>query len=62
MIMKKIQIFLLTVAFGALVTSQQVLSNGFTEATIRGWILDSLFVAALVGFVVVKYLKMNKKL
>ena len=59
---KKLHIFMVTVAIGALVTSKTVLTEGFTEENIRGWILNALTVSAVIGLVIVKYLKSKDKL
>jgi len=59
---KKLHIFAATVVIGALVTSRTVFVEGFTEENIRGWILNALTVSAILGVIVVKYLKHKGRL
>lgn len=55
--MNKIVVFLVTLLVGLVVTVNTVISEGFTPSGIRNWIVDSLFVSAVVGFALVKYLQ-----
>ncbi len=58
---EKFWVFLGTLVVGLIVTSNDVLKDGFTAYAIRNWIVDSLMVAAIVGFGVVKYLQHKGK-
>ncbi|MCL1886445.1 MAG: hypothetical protein FWG01_00690 [Betaproteobacteria bacterium] len=60
--MKKLHLFLLTLVIGATVTINSVISTNFSEDGIHAWVLDTLLVAALIGFVATKYLKSKGKL
>lgn len=58
---EKFWVFLGTLVAGFVVTSNTVISDGFTGFAIRNWVMDSLLVAAILGFGVVKYLQHKGK-
>ena len=53
---KKLHLFLLTLAFGGLLNINTLISENFSEASIHEWALNSLLVAAIVGFIAHKWL------
>lgn len=61
-VMKKLHLFILTLVIGATVTINSAISANFSSDGIQAWILDALLVAALIGFIAVKYLKSKGKL
>ncbi|MBS1170919.1 MAG: hypothetical protein H6R01_1837 [Burkholderiaceae bacterium] len=51
----KMKVFLASLAIGALVTSGNIISSGFTAENIREWLINGLFVTAIVGFIGTKF-------
>jgi hypothetical protein len=59
---KKWQLFLITLVVGGTITFNDLLSTNFSGDGFQSWVLDTLLVAALLGFVSVKYLKSKGRL
>ncbi len=59
--MKKVKLFLLTLVIGLTSTFYQAYKADFTTESIHKWILNGLLVAAIIGFIAVKYLKSKGK-
>jgi uncharacterized membrane protein YdjX (TVP38/TMEM64 family) len=59
---KKLHVFLLTLVFGGAINSYTLISANFSNESIHEWALNSLLVAAIVGFIVTKHLKNRGKL
>lgn len=55
--MKKVGVFLVTLVIGLVVTVKTAITANFTAESIHEWILNGLTVAAILGFLAVKYLK-----
>lgn len=60
-IKKKIYLFLITLAIGLAVTIKPAITNNFSVESLHEWILNGLLVAAVIGFIAVKYLKSKGK-
>ncbi|MDR0934627.1 MAG: hypothetical protein LBM56_06050 [Burkholderiaceae bacterium] len=60
--MKKLFLFIGTVVFGLVVTVKTAINGNFSTESIHEWVLNALLVAAIVGFILVKYLKSKGKL
>ncbi|NLC24109.1 MAG: hypothetical protein GX776_06540 [Oxalobacter sp.] len=54
---KKLHLFILSLIFGLTVTIKPALTSNFSQESLHEWILNGLLVAAIVGFVAMKYLK-----
>lgn len=55
--MKKVCLFLVTLVIGLVVTVKTAITANFTPESIHEWILNGLTVAAILGFIAVKYFK-----
>lgn len=60
--MKKLGLFLATLVVGMAVTVKTAITANFTPESIQEWVLNGLMVAAVLGFIAVKYLKSKGKL
>lgn len=54
-------IFLCTLIIGGAICSFRLFEGKFSEQSWHDWALDSLFVAAILGFIVLKWLKKKGK-
>ena len=55
--MKKLGVFFVTLVIGLAVTVRTAIRGNFTTDSIHEWILNGLTVAAVLGFIAVKYFK-----
>ena len=53
---KKLHLFLLTLAIGGLLNINTLISENFSQESIHEWALNSLLIAAIIGFIAVKWL------
>ena len=60
--LRKLHVFLVTLLLGGAIMSYQLFESNFSSDGIREWVLISLFVAAIIGFIAVKWLKHKGKL
>ncbi len=54
---KKLHLFILSLVVGLAVTIKPALTSNFSTESLHEWILNGLLVAAILGFVAMKYLK-----
>lgn len=60
--LRKLHVFLVTLLLGGSIMSFRLFDGHFSTESIHEWALDSLFVAAILGFIAVKWLKRKGKL
>lgn len=60
--LRKLHVFLVTLLLGGSIMSFRLFDGNFSTESIHEWALDSLFVAAILGFIAVKWLKHKGKL
>ena len=61
-VMKKLHLFLLTLFIGGVANFYWLWKANFSTPAIHNWVLNSLLVAAILGFIASKYLKSKGKL
>jgi uncharacterized membrane protein len=59
---KKLHVFLVTLVIGLAVTIKPAIVGNFSNDSLHEWILNGLLVAAILGFVAIKYLKYKGRL
>ena len=60
--LRKLHVFLVTLLLGGAIMSFRLFDGNFSTESIHEWALDSLFLAAIIGFIAVKWLKRKGKL
>lgn len=55
--LRKLHVFLVTMLLGGAIMSYKLFDGNFSGESFHEWALDSLFVAAILGFIAVKWLK-----
>ena len=61
-IMKKLYLFLTTLLLGGAIMSYKLFDTNFSSEGIQEWALDALLIAAILGFIAMKWLKHKGKL
>lgn len=60
--LRKFHVFLVTLLLGGAIMSYKLFDSNFSTDGFHEWALDSLLVAAIIGFIAVKWLKRKGKL
>ena len=60
--LRKFHVFLFTLLLGGAIMSYKLFDSNFSADGFHEWALDSLLVAAIIGFIAVKWLKRKGKL
>ena len=60
--MKKLYLFLTTLLLGGAIMSYKLFDTNFSSEGIQEWALDALLIAAILGFIAMKWLKHKGKL
>lgn len=55
--LRKLHVFLVTMLLGGAIMSYKLFEGNFSGESFHEWALDSLLVAAIIGFIAVKWLK-----
>ncbi len=53
---------MVTLLLGGAIMSYKLFDSNFSSEGIQEWVLDSLLVAAIIGFIAVKWLKSKGKM
>ncbi len=59
---RKLPVFLVTLLLGGAIMSYKLFDSNFSSEGIQEWVVDSLLVAAIIGFIAVKWLKSKGKM